>query len=160
MTFYIFDDYGWYSGSSATKVARSTEVKPSNTSTTTVAGEKRANYTGYVWVDIPYVVPVVVPVVEPETPYKWKLDVGAFFDRFGTAKIAILSSQDSTVQAIVRDCLTRHWIDLKQDTTKEGLLALVSLGLITSSVSDNILSTPASNYENSALRKLFYGEEI
>lgn len=160
MTFYIFDDYGWYSGSSATKVARSVEVKPSNTSTTTVAGEKRANYTGYVWVDVPYVAPVVVPVVVPETPYKWKLDVGAFFDRFGTAKIAILSSQDSTVQAIVRDCLTRHWIDLKQDTTKDGVLALVALGLITSSVSDSILSTPVSNSENAALRKLFYGEEI
>ena len=48
----------------------------------------------------------------------------------------------------------------KQDTTKEGVLALVSLGLITSSASDSILSTPASNYGNSALRKLFYGEEI
>ena len=129
MTFYIFDDYGWYSGSSATKVDRSVEVKPSNLSVTTVEGEKRANYTGYDWIDIPYVVPVIAPVVEPETPYKWKLDVGAFFDRFGTAKIAILSSQDSTVQAIVRDCLTRHWIDLKQDTTKEGVLALVFLVL-------------------------------
>ena len=160
MTFYIFDDYGWYSGSSVTRVDRSVEVKPSNLSVTTVAGEKRANYTGYAWIDIPYVVPVITPVVEPETPYKWKLDVGAFFDRFGSSKIEILSSQESTVQAIVRDCLTRHWIDLKQDTTKDGVLALVSLGLITSSASDSILSTPASNYENSALRKLFYGEEI
>ena len=64
------------------------------------------------------------------------------------------------MQAIVRDCLARHWIDLKQDATKDGVLALVSLGLITSSASDSILSTPASNDENSALRKLFYVEEI
>ena len=48
----------------------------------------------------------------------------------------------------------------KQDTTKDGVLAFVSLGLITSSASDSILSTPASNYENSALRRLFYVEEI
>ena len=160
MTFYIFDDYGWYSGSSATKVARSVEVKPSNTSTTTVAGEKRANYTGYVWVDVPYVAPVVVPVVVPETPYKWKLDVGAFFDRFGTAKIAILSSQDSTVQAIVRDCLTRHWIDLEQDSTITGVNALASLSLVTSAQAASILSSPALTYENSALRKIFYGEDV
>ena len=68
MTFYIFDDYGWYSGSSVTRVDRSVEVKPSNLSVTTVAGEKRANYTGYAWIDIPYVVPVITTVVEPETP--------------------------------------------------------------------------------------------
>ena len=46
---------------------------------------------------------------DPETPVAqvdaslWKIYVGAFFDRFGAAKIAILASDDLLAQAIIRD---------------------------------------------------------
>ena len=53
----------------------------------------------------------------------WKIYVGAFFDRFGAAKIAILASDDLLVQAIIKDASVRHYIDLRA-RREELLIAL------------------------------------
>lgn len=52
---YLFDDYGWYSGSGTGK--RSTTVEPANKSETETPGELRSNWTGREWFNVPYVAP-------------------------------------------------------------------------------------------------------
>jgi hypothetical protein len=63
-------------------------------------------------------------------PTKWRIDVGAFFDRFGAAKLAILSSDDLVVQAIVKDASVRKYIDLynRRADLEQALNLLVAKG--------------------------------
>lgn len=65
---YIFDNYGWYTGPSASVVPRSTPVAPTNQSLTTTDGQLRSNFTGYVWLDLPYVTPAPIPTPVPIVP--------------------------------------------------------------------------------------------
>ena len=51
-------------------------------------------------------------VVVPIMPEEWRIYVGPFFDRFGVWKLQILSSADPLVQAVVKDCSVRQYIDL------------------------------------------------
>ena len=59
-------------------------------------------------------------VVEPDSvvsaldPAQWRIHVGAFFDRFGEAKIPVLASENQTVQAIIKDVSVRQYIALKE----------------------------------------------
>ena len=48
----------------------------------------------------------------PIDPAQWRIWVGSFFDRFGAAKIGILSDPDPLVQAVVKDASVRRYIDL------------------------------------------------
>ena len=54
---------------------------------------------------------VAAPDVEPEPtpvdPALWRIDVGSFFDRFGEAKLAVLSSENSVVKAMIMDASVR-----------------------------------------------------
>lgn len=50
-----YDRHGWYAGDS---FPGRDAPAPQNTSTTTTPGQQRANWTGYAWVDLPYVAPV------------------------------------------------------------------------------------------------------
>lgn len=52
---------------------------------------------------------VVVATINPD---EWRIYVGPFFDRFGVWKLAILSSADSMVQAVIKDCSVRKYIHL------------------------------------------------
>lgn len=52
------------------------------------------------------------PVPTPVNPANWKIDVGSFFDRFGASRLAILSSQDPLIQAVIKDASVRKCIDL------------------------------------------------
>ena len=49
---------------------------------------------------------------QPVDPDRWKVYVGSFFDRFGSAKLAILSDPDPVVQAVIKDASVRNYIDL------------------------------------------------
>lgn len=51
-------------------------------------------------------------VQTPIDPPRWKIYVGSFFDRFGRAKLAILSDPDPVVQAVIKDASVRNYIDL------------------------------------------------
>ena len=59
---------------------------------------------------------VAAPDVEPEPtpvdPALWRIDVGSFFDRFGEAKLAILSSENPIVKAMITDASVRKYISL------------------------------------------------
>ena len=46
--------------------------------------------------------------------YTWYIDIGDFFDRFGPCMMAVLTSTDTTVQGMIKNILTRKWIDLKR----------------------------------------------
>ncbi|MFT0531897.1 hypothetical protein ACMHYJ_03550 [Castellaniella hirudinis] len=69
---------------------------------------------------------LLVPEPEPEVftwdkagpEYQW-IEVGAFYDRFGAAKIPVLASADPTVQALVRDTQVRKYIDLNRPDVQQ-----------------------------------------
>lgn len=50
--------------------------------------------------------------VQPPEPTNRHITVGAFFDRFGAQKWAILASTDAMVQALIADASVRKFIDL------------------------------------------------
>lgn len=56
------------------------------------------------------------------------ISVGAFFDRFGPLKWAILADTAPTVQAVVRDASVRKFIDLDDPDLPAGLQILVAAG--------------------------------
>lgn len=57
---------------------------------------------------------VAAPAAPPKTivPSEWWMHVGPFYDRFGAFKLAILSSADPLVQAVIKDTAVRKYIDL------------------------------------------------
>lgn len=50
---YAYDNYGWYIGEAES--GRVTAIEPANKSISNEAGLPRANWSGYEWVDMPYV---------------------------------------------------------------------------------------------------------
>ena len=56
--------------------------------------------------------PVVTEPPAQADPTRWRIYVGSFFDRFGDAKLAILSDPDPVVQAVIKDASVRNYIDL------------------------------------------------
>lgn len=56
------------------------------------------------------------------------ISVGAFFDRFGPLKWAILADTAPTVQAVVRDASVRKFIDLANPDLPAGLQIIVTAG--------------------------------
>lgn len=88
---------------------------------------------------------------------KWLIDIGTFFDRFGAAKLAVLSSSDPTVQAIIRDVQTRKWIDLKRTDVAQSIAYIRTVvPAVTAELATAVLNTPVSEAENFALRKLYF----
>ena len=72
---------------------------------------------------------VAAPDVEPEPtpvdPALWRIDVGSFFDRFGEAKLAILSSDNAVVKAMIMDASVRKYISLVE--RKDELTQMLGL---------------------------------
>ena len=57
-----------------------------------------------------------------------RISVGAFFDRFGPLKWAILADSAPTVQAVVRDASVRKFVDLANPDLPAGLQIIVAAG--------------------------------
>lgn len=95
------------------------------------------------------------PVINPT---EWLIDVGAFFDRFGPAKMAVLSSADSTVRAIVQDVMVRKWIDLKRFDVEQAVDLLIAKQIpgMDEARKTVILETPVLPDENLALRRSYF----
>lgn len=94
--------------------------------------------------------------VPPEDPWAWAIDIGPFFDRFGSAKMAILASTNNVVKAILTDVSIRKWIDLRNPSVAQGIDTLMALGIpITAEMRTAILTTPVAEIEQSAVRKLY-----
>ena len=98
------------------------------------------------------------PRATSPSPTDWLIDVGPFFDRFGAAKMPLLMSTNSTVQALVKDLQVRKWIDLQRADVGQGIDALIALGVpgVTAELKASILTTPVTAEENFALRKVYF----
>lgn len=88
----------------------------------------------------------------------WLIDVGPFFDRFGSAKINVLASASATVQALVRDLQIRKWVDLQRADVAAGIDALIEIGVagVDAALKAAVLTTPVTPAENEALRKVYF----
>jgi hypothetical protein len=90
-------------------------------------------------------------------PCEWFIDLGPFYDRFGAAKMAVLTSADAGVKAIVGDTNIRKWIDLERADVASGLAYIGSVvPELTPALQTAILTTPVTAEENMALRKLYF----
>lgn len=90
-------------------------------------------------------------------PCEWLIDIGPFFDRFGAAKLAVLTSTDATVKAILQDIQVRKWIDLKRADVASSLAYVgTKVPSVDATLQASILSTPVVAEENRALRKLYF----
>ena len=123
-------------------------------------GQPWPNWTGYEWKDMTYVAPPAPAVVTPPIvvdPCEWLLDLGPFYDRFGAAKMPVLTSPDATVKAIIADCNVRKWIDLQNPDVANGLAYIGTVvAALTPAIQTAILTTPVTAEENRALRKLYF----
>lgn len=77
--------------------------------------------------DAALVVEPPAPIPEPE-PAPRHISVGAFFDRFGALKWAILADTTPTVKAVVQDASVRKYIDLDRPDLPDGLQVLIDAG--------------------------------
>lgn len=120
---HTYDLFGWYAADLFPQ--RDAGVAQPNLSQTTIPGELRANWTGYVWEMHPYVVPQ-----EPTPPVvvDARICVGGLFDRFGDQKIPILASADPVVQAIIKDATVRQYITLTSADLARSLDILIGKG--------------------------------
>lgn len=79
------------------------------------------------------------------TPTPRHISVGAFFDRFGTLKWAILADTSPAVQALVKDSSVRKYIDLDDAALPYGLDMLIATGHAIDKAA--ILTTPILDKE-------------
>ena len=97
------------------------------------------------------------PIPETSKPWEWLIDIGPFFDRFGTAKTVVLTSTDAGVQAIIKDTQVRKWLDLKLPEIASALAYIgTKVPVVTQKLQQSILNTPVAETENLALRKLYF----
>ncbi len=62
------------------------------------------------------------PVLDPS---RWRIWVGAFFDRFEPHKLSILADPDPFVQAVIKDASVRKYIDLLE--RRDELVQVIGL---------------------------------
>ena len=103
----------------------------------------------------------VVETPEPPAPaapvWEWYIDIGPFFDRFGAAKMAVLTSADVGVQAIIKDTQVRKWLDLRLPEIEQSVQYLASkVPKLTAELQDQIVNIKPEDHENLALRKLYF----
>ena len=97
------------------------------------------------------------PVQQTAPPWEWLIDIGPFFDRFGAAKMAVLTSTDAGVQAIIKDTQVRKWLDLKLHEIASALAYIgTKVPAATQGLQQSILNTPVVETENPALKKLYF----
>lgn len=132
---YYFDLFGWLTATPLE--GRCTEVEPP------IETEAlKANWTGSEWVLREYTPP---PEIAPPPAVPRLITVGAFFDRFGPLKWAILADQSPMVQAVIRDATVRKHIDLDNPDLPAGLAIITSAG---HSIDANaVISSPVQPHE-------------
>ena len=98
-----------------------------------------------------------IPVITTEDQTQYLIDIGPFFDRFGSAKTQVLTSSDAGIQAIIKDTQVRKWLDLRLPELTQSVMYVASkVPAVTEEVKNNVLHTPAAEHENMVLRKLYF----
>ncbi|GGY12846.1 hypothetical protein GJV26_00155 [Massilia dura] len=77
----------------------------------------------------------------------WWIDVGSFFDRFGSKSLAITSSTDPEVAGLVMLVLPRKYIDLQRADLPTLLDVLVTKDIITEAEKTAVLTRPTTEQE-------------
>lgn len=77
----------------------------------------------------------------------WWIDVGSFFDRFGSKALAITSSTDPEVAGLVTLVVPRKYVDLQRADLPMLLDVLVVKGIITEAEKAAVLTTPTTEHE-------------
>ncbi len=104
-----------------------------------------------------FTAPIVPPAVVIPDPAEFLIDVGPFFDRFGATKMAVLTSTDAGVKALLQDMQIRHWIDLTRTEVAQALSYIGSvIPAVDSVLQTAILTSPVLPNENLALRKSYF----
>ncbi len=113
---------------------------------------------GWGWDGTNFVAPApTIPEPQPAPAWEWLIDIGPFFDRFGAAKMAVLTSSDAGVQAIIKDTQIRKWLDLKLPEIASALAYIgTKVPWVTPELQQSILNTPVEGKDNLALRKLYF----
>ena len=113
---------------------------------------------GWGWDGANFVAPApTIPEPQPAPAWEWLIDIGPFFDRFGAAKMAVLTSTDAGVQAILKDTQVRKWLDLKLPEIASAVAYIgIKVPALTAELQQSILNTPVAETENLALRKLYF----
>ena len=120
---------------------------------TSVLGKRYNADTG----DFEDVEPEPTPEPTPAPVWEWYIDIGPFFDRFGAAKMAVLTSDDVGVQAIIKDTQVRKWLDLRLPEIEQSVQYIASkVPALTTELQDQIVNTKPAEHENLALRKLYF----
>ena len=89
----------------------------------------------------------------PVDPYEWLIDIGPYMDRFVSTKMAVLTSPDAAVKAIIQDMMGRKYIDLTRADVAQGLAYIGSVvASVTPALQTTILTTPVALSENIWLR--------
>ena len=97
------------------------------------------------------------PPAPPAPVWEWYIDIGPFFDRFGAAKMPVLTSADAGVQAILKDTQVRKWLDLRLPEIEQSVQYLASkVPELTVQLQDQIINTKPAEHENLALRKMYF----
>lgn len=109
--------------------------------------------------------PVTPPPVVPD-PCAWLIDQGPFADRLGSKTFAVDTSTVPGVIAVSKDLARRKWIDLKDLRVAGGLyylaghatpvLGTLAPAILTDAEVVAILTTPVTDAENRALRKVYF----
>ena len=90
-------------------------------------------------------------------PCEWLIDLGPFYDRFGAARMAVLTSPDAGVKGIVGDTNIRKWIDLQRADVAMALAYIGSVVVaLTPALQTAILTMPVTADENMALRRVYF----
>lgn len=140
---HYFDLFGWYTSTSI--AGRATLIAPANTSETTTPGELRANFTGYVWVDLPYVVPPAPQAPAPEVP----TSVTRRQARQALLLAGLLDSVDPAIAAIPDTTQRRlaeiEWIDsLEFERSRPLLISLATALGLDSAALDQLFITASA----------------
>lgn len=152
--YYTFDTFGRFAGESTTSTDRSTTIAPAQSS-------PDYNWNGVAWVYAPNVqthqITASAPPPAPVDPCLNFIDIGPFYDRFGAAKMPVLMSADSAVQAIIADLNIRKWVDLARADVAQALAYIgTKVPSVTAELQQAILTTPVATTENLALRRLYF----
>ena len=104
-----------------------------------------------------YAAGVFTAPAAPADPCANLIDLGPFYDRAAGAKMAILTSTDATVKAIIGDLNIRKWVDLTRPDVASALTYIGSVvPALTPAIQAAMLATPVAAVENLALRKLYF----